>query len=115
MSLSSKPYIEKIIEFCDRMLSYLEEYDYDYDKFKSSHMLQDACCLCIIQIGETVAHMSQKDLVPDVPSIPWQVIKDTRNFYVHSYGNIDWDAVWETMQIDIPALREACVELLKGD
>ena len=36
-----------------------------------------------------------------------------RNFYVHAYGAIDLDAVWETITKDIPVLRTACSDMLK--
>ena len=41
-----------------------------------------------------------------------KIIKDTRNFYVHAYGSIDVASVWETLNEDIPALREACQTML---
>ena len=46
------------------------------------------------------------------PDIPWRAIKDTRNFYIHNYGSIDTNTVWETLNKDIPILKEACVQLL---
>ena len=46
--------------------------------------------------------------------IPWRIIKDTRNFYVHSYGTIDIPSVWDTLSNDIPALKAACEDILKN-
>ena len=48
------------------------------------------------------------------PAIPWRIIKDTRNFYVHSYGAIDVRAVWDTLEQDIPALKAACETILSA-
>ncbi len=45
-------------------------------------------------------------------AIPWRVIKDTRNFYVHAYGSIDISSVWNTLTQDIPALQIACRDIL---
>lgn len=39
---------------------------------------------------------------------------DTRNFYVHAYGDIDVSSVWETLNYDIPALRSTCADMLAG-
>ena len=47
-------------------------------------------------------------------AIPWRIIKDTRNFYVHSYGAIDVRAVWDTLEQDIPALKAACEAILSA-
>ena len=45
-------------------------------------------------------------------AIPWRIIKDTRNFYVHAYGAIDIPSVWDTLLHDIPALKTACEAIL---
>lgn len=70
--------------------------------------------MCIVQIGELVAQLSD-EAKQAAPAVPWRVIKDTRNFYVHAYGSIDISSVWETLKEDIPALGKACEELLKKD
>ena len=76
-------------------------------------MFQDACCMCVVQIGELVAQLSD-DVKAQNRAIPWRVIKDTRNFYVHAYGSIDVLSVWNTLLNDIPALQSACRNILNG-
>ena len=66
--------------------------------------------MCVVQIGELVGQLSE-DVKSKNDSIPWRAIKDTRNFYVHSYGAIDVDSVWATLTDDIPALKKTCEEL----
>ena len=68
--------------------------------------------MCIVQIGELVNLLSD-GVKRRNNAIPWRMIKDTRNFYVHNYGSIDLESVWETMLNDIPALKDACTEILK--
>ena len=68
--------------------------------------------MCIVQIGELVALLSDEAKQKN-PNIPWRAIKDTRNFYVHNYGSIDTNTVWETLNKDIPILKEAWVQLLE--
>ena len=74
-------------------------------------MFQDGCCMCVVQIGELVAQLSDEAKSKDL-SIPWRAIKDTRNFYVHAYGSIDLSLVWTTITEDIPALKEACEKII---
>ena len=105
--------LEKIIAYCQRISDNLSRYDNDYSAFQSDTMFQDACCMCVIQIGELVGELSDAAKALN-PSIPWRIIKDTRNFYVHAYGAIDLPSVWETLITDIPALKEACTFLLKS-
>ena len=84
----------------------MERYHHDYAAFVSDYLFQDACCMCVVQIGELVGQLSD-EIKQSSPAIPWRVIKDTRNFYVHAYGAIDLPSVWDTLNSDIPALREA--------
>ena len=69
--------------------------------------------MCVVQIGELVAQLSD-EVKRQNPAIPWRVIKDTRNFYVHAYGSIDIPSVWDTLNNDIPALRTTCNDILSA-
>jgi uncharacterized protein with HEPN domain len=39
-------------------------------------------------------------------SIPWTSMKGMRNRIAHGYFDIDLEIVWETVQRNLPALRE---------
>lgn len=67
--------------------------------------------MCVVQIGELAGELSEETKALD-PAIPWRVIKDTRNFYVHAYGSVDLASVWETLVNDIPELKRSCEALL---
>ncbi len=103
--------LQKIVGYCRRIEDNLKRYHYDFAAFESDYLFQDACCMCVVQIGELAAQLSDEAKRRD-PAIPWRIIKDTRNFYVHAYGSIDVPSVWDTLNRDIPALLEACQNLL---
>jgi uncharacterized protein with HEPN domain len=107
-----KVILEKIISYCERIADNLNRYNHDFSVFESDHLFQDACCMCVVQIGELVARLSEEVKEKDV-TVPWRIIKDTRNFYVHAYGAIDVSSVWNTLSNDIPALKTACEKILK--
>ena len=67
--------------------------------------------MCVVQIGELVGQLSD-EVKQQNRAIPWRIIKDTRNFYVHAYGAIDIPSVWDTLNHDIPALQSACETIL---
>jgi len=104
--------IKKIVQYCDRIDNNLKRFNDNKETFLSDYMLQDACCMCIVQIGELAGLISEeaKELNK---SIPWRVVKDTRNLYVHAYGNVNLELVWDTMHEDIPKLKTACEEMFK--
>lgn len=103
--------LKKIVDYCNRIDGNLKRYNYSRAAFEEDCMFLDACCMCVVQIGELVGQLSDQAKKLN-PAMPWRAIKDTRNFYVHAYGSIDVDAVWETLRSDIPALREACEKML---
>ena len=105
--------LRKIIEYCDRIENNLKRYDHSKEAFQADAMFMDACCMCIVQIGELVGQLSDSTKLRS-PNVPWRAIKDTRNFYVHAYGSIDPNAVWETLVGDIPVLKTTCKAILSS-
>lgn len=105
--------LQKIVMYCQRIADNLDRFHHDFAAFERDHLFQDACCMCVVQIGELVALLSDGVKCQNT-SVPWRVIKDTRNFYVHSYGAIDAQAVWDTLEQDIPALKATCETILNG-
>lgn len=105
--------MRKIILYCQRIADNLTRYHYDFSAFESDHLFQDACCMCVVQIGELVSQLSD-EVKKRNTSIPWRAIKDTRNFYVHAYGSIDVPSVWDTLIHDIPMLKSACEDILSA-
>lgn len=106
-----KVILQKIVGYCRRIADNLERYTHDFSAFEEDHLFQDACCMCVVQIGELVGQLSEETKGKNT-AIPWRAIKDTRNFYVHAYGAIDIPSVWDTLNEDIPALKQACEALL---
>ena len=100
-----------MIDYCERIHCNLERFGCSFEHFEDDFMFQDACCMCVIQIGELAGQLSD-EIKSQSPSVPWRIIKDTRNFYVHAYGNIDIKAVWITLTEDIPTLKKECEDLL---
>ena len=69
--------------------------------------------MCVVQIGELVAQLSEEAKQQN-RAVPWRMIKDTRNFYVHSYGAIDLPAVWKTLCEYLPELKTVCLQILRN-
>lgn len=113
ISPRDKLILEKIIAFCQRIAQHVKRIDHDYAAFENDTLFQDACCMCIVQIGELAGQLSDA-VKKQNASIPWRIIKDTRNFYVHAYGSIDLPSVWETINSEIPSLQNACECILEN-
>ena len=103
-------YIEDMIEFGERVLSYNE--GLDQDNFLADRRTYDATLRNIELIGEAAS------LVPEYareghPDIPWRRIVGTRNRVAHGYLGIDNDVVWDIIQTDVPDLLPRLREMLE--
>lgn len=96
--------LQKIIMYCQRISDNLERYHHDFSAFENDYLFQDACCMCVVQIGELVSQLSDEAKRKN-SAVPWRIIKDTRNFYVHAYGAIDIAAVCN--RVSLPLIPSA--------
>lgn len=65
----------------------------------------------IIKIGENVARLSDETIASH-PQVPWSSIKRMRDRLAHHYEATDYDAVWATINVDLPRVRAAIALLL---
>jgi uncharacterized protein with HEPN domain len=101
----------KINDYCNRIADNIRRYEGSFESFCEDMLFQDACCMCVLQIGELAGVLSD-EAKNQYPSIPWRIIKDTRNVYVHAYGSIDPEIVWKSLNDDIPELKSFCERIL---
>ncbi len=65
----------------------------------------------IIKIGENVARVSDETIIAN-PQVPWSSIKRMRDRLAHHYEATDYDAVWATINVDLPRVRATIAPLL---
>ncbi|MBR1795737.1 DUF86 domain-containing protein [Candidatus Saccharibacteria bacterium] len=101
--------LEGIIDLCDRIASTIVRNNGDLQRFTEDLDFQEVCAFRVIQVGELVNSLSQnlKDAYPD---IPWHAIIGFRNILTHDYGKIDVERMWNTVNDDIPELRDFCAK-----
>lgn len=56
-------------------------------------------------IGEATNRLSN-EFKDSNPEIPWREIAAMRNRLIHGYDQINWKLVWETIQRDLPPLKQ---------
>ncbi len=104
-------YIQDMIKFAEKVLSYTE--GLNQDAFIADGLIYDATLRNIQLIGEAATH------VPDhvreaTPEIEWRRIVGTRNRVTHAYLSMDEDVIWDIIQTDIPSLLPELRKLLGG-
>ena len=87
-------------------ISQIEKYvkGVKYENFIVNHLIQDGVIRQIEIIGEATKRLS-KDIRKQYSKIPWKDIAGMRDKLIHDYFGVDVDAVWDTVQKDIPSLK----------
>jgi uncharacterized protein with HEPN domain len=71
-------------------------------------------CMCFIVIGEEVKRIdryTEKQFLPNYPSIPWKSLMGMRDKIAHGYFEIDIDVVFDALKNDIPPLLEVIKQM----
>lgn len=77
----------------------------------SDQMLQFAVVRAVEVMGEAANKVSE-EICASHAEIPWKAIVGMRNRLVHAYFDVDTEVVWQTLQVEIPALLPRLKALL---
>ena len=107
--MDNKKIITNILKSIDKIMSFIE--DVKYESFELDGLLQDACFMNLMQIGENASKIDD-DYIKKHSDIKWKEMKGLRNRIVHDYDGVNIMIVWNTMKEDLPILREQLSKLL---
>ncbi len=103
--------LKHILESVEKILFITKEVL--YKKFEEDWIIQDVVIRNLEIIGEAANHIDE-DLREKFPEIQWNEIRGLRNLIAHVYFNIDTLQIWETVQNNIPELKESIQNILKN-
>ena len=98
--------VQKMISYCEQIQHSHSVFGESYEVFTENVTYQNACCMCILQIGELAGKLSD-EAREELKDIPWREIRGLRNICAHNYGNIDIDMIWNTLVYDVPELNQS--------
>lgn len=104
--------LKKILEYCNQVSEACDMFGNDYEKFVCVSVFQNACCMCILQIGELCKVISE-ELKDNEKKIPWRAWCGIRDIFAHQYSNLDHQSAWDTIQNDLPVLKKEVERILK--
>lgn len=84
-----------------------------YEDFARVKIVIDAVVRNLEIIGEAVNNLP-KALLDAHPEVPWSKYVGMRNRITHAYFGISLQIVWETVQEDLPVLKQA-IEKIKSE
>lgn len=104
--------LKKILEYCNQVSEACDMFQNEYDTFVNVSVFQNACCMCILQIGELCKVVSE-ELKGQEKEIPWKEWCGIRDIFAHQYSNLDHQSAWDTLQNDLPELKMQVERVLK--
>jgi uncharacterized protein with HEPN domain len=104
--------IKRIADYCNEITGCVKRFGDSAEAFKTDSAYRNACSMCILQIGELSAHLTD-DFKQSYNEIPWKKIKSMRNVFAHEYEDMSCELTWATIQQDIPSLMRFCETVLR--
>jgi len=84
----------------------------DLETFSDNRLVYSATIREFEIIGEATIHLS-KELLNKYDVIPWRDLKDFRNLLIHEYFGVDHEIIWNTIKVDVPALKNIIAQMLR--
>ena len=100
-SRSWKLRVRDIVDAVRTILGYVD--GMNFDVFVRDQRTMDAVVRRLTIIGEAAARVPELDC-EKYRHIPWAEMRAMRNFIVHEYFGISEQILWETIQMDLPAI-----------
>lgn len=103
---------ERLIHILES-IELIEEFTYEvnYDAYQKDMKLRLALVKLLETIGEASAAISE-ELKEEYDGVEWRVLKTIRNILIHEYFGINYEIVWDSIQFDVPILKEKIKHIL---
>ena len=109
MKKNDSVYLRHILNSIERIEDYTE--GMEKDDFVSSNLVQDGTIRQIEIIGEATKNLS-KNIREKHSKISWSDIAGMRDRLIHHYFGVNINAVWDTVKIDLPILKDEILVIL---
>jgi Uncharacterized conserved protein len=109
MKKNDSVYLRHILNSIERIEEYTE--GVEKDDFLSSNLIQDGTIRQIEIIGEATKNLS-KNIREKYSQISWSDIAGMRDRLIHHYFGVNLNAVWDTVKIDLPILKDEILVIL---
>jgi uncharacterized protein with HEPN domain len=107
-------FLQHIVDAIDRVTRYTAAHD--EGAFLANELLQDAVIRNLEIVGEACRNIERHDpgFAAAHPELPLGIAYEMRNVLAHGYFHVDLHLVWQTLQRDLPPLRQQVAELLEA-
>ena len=106
--------LRHIMNYCKDIRDSIERFGNDIEVFKSdTDYYYYSVSMAMLQIGELSAKLTEGFRMETKDQMPWEIIRGMRNRFVHGYGEMDIETIWNTAATSIPEMFSFCENKLK--
>jgi len=108
-------YLHHIVDAIEHIRTFIK--GMSYDDFDQSHLVQSAVIRQFEIIGEaaTKALKINRQILQDIPEVPWRKLIGMRNKLIHDYMGVQVDLIWDTIHKDLDHVDQAIQHFLKPE
>lgn len=103
--------LKKILKYCNEIDEANNTFNASLDDFKNNSVYRNACCMCVLQIGELAKTLTM-DFRDNHKEVRWRGWCGIRDIFAHQYDGMNIDVAWDTIENDVPALKENVEKIL---
>lgn len=103
MKYSDEQRIQKICEYAEKLLTYINKNDITKEKLLNDYALQWLVTTPLYNIGEQVYALSDEYKAMH-SNIPWSMISGLRHRLVHDYDGTNWNIITDVVFDELPVL-----------
>lgn len=107
MAKSNKSILEHILSYCNEIKATINRFGDDVNTFVNDIDYRKSVSLSILQIGELAGNLSD-EYRQSTAEMPWRQIRGLRNIVAHSYGEVDFETIFDIAHENIDELKSFC-------
>lgn len=105
MRYSDEQRVERILEYAEKLMRYVEENHIDRQMIEENYGVQWAITTPLYNIGEHAYNLA-KAFKDKTPQIQWSMISGLRHRLVHDYDGTNWKMISDIIFTEIPELAK---------
>lgn len=106
---NEQPHLQDILIAIDKIESVGN--NTTFDDFIRDYRIHDIAMYNFIIVGEAASRISNS-FKENNKTVEWHKLRGMRNHLAHSYDEIDYQIIWETIKNDLPILKNQIIILL---
>ena len=111
MKYSDEQRIQKILEYSQKLMDYINANGISKDKLMTEYSLQWLVTTPLYNIGEH-AYLLSKEYKDEHSNIPWAMISGLRHRLVHDYDGTNWSIISDVVFEELPELIQEMRKLI---